>query len=443
MTETAEQLREQPLRKVFVKYLVPSMLGLLLMSVNIVIDGIFIGHGVGANGLAAVNIAVPVFSFFYGIALWLGIGGATTYSIYVGQGKLKEARERFSLSFVTAVIATVLISLVSLWRLEGLAYFFGANDEIIHEVLDYMSVILTFGLVFVLESLLSIFIRNDGNPMLAMVSLIVAAVGNILLNYLFIFVYAWGVKGAAYATVLATVIAFFVMLLHFLWPKRNLAFVPFTWRWQRLQQILSIGFPSLISEVAIALVTLGYNIAFMRLIGELGVAAFSIVNYLHSMAALMFVGIGSALQPLVSFYYGAKLYERMEESLRFAVITALSFGLLSFGLGFGFAGPLTLMFNAEDSALYDLTVTGIRLFFINYIFLGINIVYSTYYQSVGLVKLSLLITVSRSILLVLLLLVSLPFLFGTTGVWLVVPIAEGVTVLIVCFLRRYYRALGL
>lgn len=443
MTETAEQLREQPLRKVFVKYLVPSMLGLLLMSVNIVIDGIFIGHGVGANGLAAVNIAVPVFSFFYGIALWLGIGGATTYSIYVGQGKLKEARERFSLSFVTAVIATVLISLVSLWRLEGLAYFFGANDEIIHEVLDYMSVILTFGLVFVLESLLSIFIRNDGNPMLAMVSLIVAAVGNILLNYLFIFVYAWGVKGAAYATVLATVIAFFVMLLHFLWPKRNLAFVPFTWRWQRLQQILSIGFPSLISEVAIALVTLGYNIAFMRLIGELGVASFSIVNYLHSMAALMFVGIGSALQPLVSFYYGAKLYERMEESLRFAVITALSFGLLSFGLGFGFAGPLTLMFNAEDPALYDLTVTGIRLFFINYIFLGINIVYSTYYQSVGLVKLSLLITVSRSILLVLLLLVSLPFLFGTTGVWLVVPIAEGVTVLIVCFLRRYYRALGL
>lgn len=443
MTETAEQLREQPLRKVFVKYLVPSMLGLLLMSVNIVIDGIFIGHGVGANGLAAVNIAVPVFSFFYGIALWLGIGGATTYSIYVGQGKLKEARERFSLSFVTAVIATVLISLVSLWRLEGLAYFFGANDEIIHEVLDYMSVILTFGLVFVLESLLSIFIRNDGNPMLAMVSLIVAAVGNILLNYLFIFVYAWGVKGAAYATVLATVIAFFVMLLHFLWPKRNLAFVPFTWRWQRLQQILSIGFPSLISEVAIALVTLGYNIAFMRLIGELGVAAFSIVNYLHSMAALMFVGIGSALQPLVSFYYGAKLYERMEESLRFAVITALSFGLLSFGLGFGFAGPLTLMFNAEDPALYDLTVTGIRLFFINYIFLGVNIVYSTYYQSVGLVKLSLLITVSRSILLVLLLLVSLPFLFGTTGVWLVVPIAEGVTVLIVCFLRRYYRALGL
>lgn len=443
MTETAEQLREQPLRKVFVKYLVPSMLGLLLMSVNIVIDGIFIGHGVGANGLAAVNIAVPVFSFFYGIALWLGIGGATTYSIYVGQGKLKEARERFSLSFVTAVIATVLISIVSLWRLEGLAYFFGANDEIIHEVLDYMSVILTFGLVFVLESLLSIFIRNDGNPMLAMVSLIVAAVGNILLNYLFIFVYAWGVKGAAYATVLATVIAFFVMLLHFLWPKRNLAFVPFTWRWQRLQQILSIGFPSLISEVAIALVTLGYNIAFMRLIGELGVASFSIVNYLHSMAALMFVGIGSALQPLVSFYYGAKLYERMEESLRFAVITALSFGLLSFGLGFGFAGPLTLMFNAEDPALYDLTVTGIRLFFINYIFLGVNIVYSTYYQSVGLVKLSLLITVSRSILLVLLLLVSLPFLFGTTGVWLVVPIAEGVTVLIVCFLRRYYRALGL
>src|SRR5699024_4056260 len=179
MTDTAVQLREQPIRKVFFEYLIPSTLGLLLMSINIVIDGIFIGHGVGASGLAAVNIAVPIYSFFYGIALWVGIGGATKYSMFLGRGKIKRDQQTFSLSFV------------SILNIERLAYFFGANDEIINLVIDYMFVILAFGIVFVSESMLNVFVRNDGNPTLVMVSLIVAAVGNVILNYLFIFVSKW------------------------------------------------------------------------------------------------------------------------------------------------------------------------------------------------------------------------------------------------------------
>lgn len=436
MTSTAVQLREQPIRKVFLKYLIPSTLGLLLMSINIVIDGIFIGHGVGPNGLAAVNIAVPIFSFFFGIALWVGIGGAAMYSIYMGQEKIAEARRIFTLSFFTAVTATVIIAVLSLIFIEPLAYFFGANDVIIDLVLDYMFVILVFGIVFVLESMLSVFIRNDGNPLLAMTSLIIAAVGNVGLNYLFIFVFGWGVKGAAYATVLATFIAFLVMLSHFFRKSSSLAFVRFSFQGKSLRKIITIGFPSLISEVAIALMTFGYNIAFMKIAGEMGVAAFSIVNYLHVVAALMFIGIGSALQPLVSFYYGAKLYERMRDSLRLAIITAVVFGVASLFVGLLFAGPLTLLFNATDTDLYNLTVQGIYLFFINYLFLGFNVVYATYYQSIGEVKLALIITIARSIVFVVLFLFILPFLFGTIGIWLVIPLAEASTVLLVLYVRK-------
>lgn len=436
MTDTAMQLREQPIRKVFFKYLIPSTLGLLLMSVNIVIDGVFIGHGVGADGLAAVNIAVPIYSFFYGVALWLGIGGAAMYSMYLGQGKVDKAKGIFTLSFFVAVSTTIIVSAVSLMFMEPMAYFFGANDAIIDFVLDYMFVLLLFGIVFVLESMFSVFIRNDGNPLLAMTALIVAAVGNVILNYLFIFVFKWGVKGAAYATVLATLIAFLVMLTHFFRKSSSLTFVRFQLEKYSLRQILTIGFPSFISEVALALMTFGYNIAFMKIAGEMGVAAFSIVNYLHAMAALMFIGIGSALQPLVSFYYGAKLYDRMRASLRLAVITALVFGVVSFLLGLVFAGPLTLMFNATDASLYDMTVNGIYLFFINYLFLGFNVVYATYYQSIGEVKLALIITIARSIVFVVLFLLILPFLFGAVGVWLVIPLAEGVTVLLVLYVRK-------
>jgi len=436
MTDTATQLREQPIRRIFFKYLIPSTLGLILLSINIVIDGIFIGHGVGPDGLAAVNIAVPIYSFFYGIALWVGIGGATFYSMYIGQGDVDKAKRIFSLSFAVAISATILVSVISLLFMKPMAYFFGANDVIIDFVLDYMFVILVFGIVFVLESMLSVFIRNDGNPLLAMTALIIAAVGNIILNYLFIFVFGWGVKGAAYATVLATFIAFLVMLAHFFLKRSTLSFVRIKWEGMSLRHIVTVGFPSFVSEVSIALVTFGYNISFMKIAGEMGVAAFSIVNYLHAMAALMFIGIGSALQPLVSFYYGAKLYDRMRESLRFAVVTAVVFGLISFLVGIFFAGPLTLLFNATEVTLYSMTVNGIYLFFINYIFLGFNVVYATYYQSIGEVKLALIITVARSIVFVIIFLLVLPVFFGVSGIWLAVPLAEGITVLLVLYVRK-------
>lgn len=436
MTSTAKLLREQPIRKVFFKYLIPSTLGLLLMSINIVIDGIFIGHGVGADGLAAVNIAVPIYSFFFGISLWVGIGGATIYSIQIGKGEVAEAKRTFTLSWATAIVATIIVTVISLIYMEPLAFFFGANEVIIDLVLDYMFVILAFGIVFVLESMLSVFIRNDGNPMLAMTGLIVAAVGNIILNYLFIFVFGWGVKGAAYATILATGLAFVIMLAHFFLKRSTLAFVRFNFKTKSLRNMITIGFPSFISEVSIALVTFGYNVSFMKIAGELGVASFAIVNYLHAMAALMFIGIGSALQPLASFYYGAKLYERMRASLRMAVITALTFGLASFLIGLFFAGPLTLMFNATDVTLFNMTVNGIHLFFINYIFLGFNVVYATYYQSIGQVKLALIITLARSLIFVVLFLLILPPLFGTTGIWLAVPLAEAITVLLVLYVRK-------
>src|SRR5690625_1235793 len=131
MTDTATRLREQPIRKVFFRYLIPSTLGLLLLSINIVIDGIFIGHGVGPDGLAAVNIAVPIYSFFYGISLWVGIGGATLYSIHLGKNEIDHAKQIFSLSFATAIAASLVISIVSLLFMEQLAYLFGSNDIII------------------------------------------------------------------------------------------------------------------------------------------------------------------------------------------------------------------------------------------------------------------------------------------------------------------------
>lgn len=441
MTDVATKLREQPIRKVFLSYLIPSTFGLLLLSINLVIDGIFIGHGVGPNGLAAVNISVPIYSFFYGIALWIGMGGATLFSIQIGKGNVKEAQRIFTMSFIISVVISLVISAVSLLMIEQLAYFFGANDVIIDLVLDYMFVLVLFGIIFVLESYLSVFIRNDGNPLLAMSGLVASAVFNIILNYYFIFVFGWGVKGAAYAIVIANFLAVVIMSFHFVRKKSILKFVKVKINLDTIRNVLTFGFPSFISEASIAIMTFGYNIAFIRMIGETGVAAFSIVNYLHTMVLLMFIGVGSAIQPLVSFYYGAKLQEKVGQSLRLGVITSIIFGAVSLLAGIVFAGPLAHLFNATESPLYEMTVTGIKLFFINYLFLGINMVYATYYQSIGKVKLSVQITFARSILFVVIFLLVLPPFIGTNGVWLSVPVAEGLAFLLILYVRKQNASL--
>jgi putative MATE family efflux protein len=438
MTEAAIKLRETPVRKLFFSYLIPSVLGMLLMSVNIIVDGIFVSHGVGQEGLAGVNIAVPVFAIFFSISLWFGVGGATLYSISLGKNEIRRAQSIFTQSFVFAIITVSCIAALSLWKEEQLAYLFGANEAILPYVLDYLHVILLFGIVYVLENMLSIFIRNDGNPGLAMAGLIVTSVLNIILNYAFIFMWGLGVEGAALATVISAGIGFLVLLTHFLRKSSTLRFVKCRFEWRTLYQILSMGLPSFIVESSAAIITMGYNIAFMRVVGEVGVTAFAVVNYLHAMILMLFFGIGAALQPIASFHYGAKLFERLKASLRLTVQTGLVFGIVVLCIGLLFADLLVAVFAIQSPEVVSFTIKGIGLFFISYMFLGYNLVYGEYFQSIGNIRRSLVIIISRSFVFLVPLLWVLPNLFGETGIWLALPVAEVLTACVVFVMNRRY-----
>jgi putative MATE family efflux protein len=296
MTDTDTKLRETPIRSLFISYLIPSILGMLLMSINIVVDGIFVGHALGPVGLAGVNIATPVFSVFFSIALMISIGGATIYSISLGKQDIYTARLAFSNAIIFSVALIIGIAGLCYWQIERLALLFGANEKIMPYVLDYLSVILLFGVVYVLENVLSTFIRNDGNPNLAMIGLIVTSILNIVFNYVFLFIFRWGIKGAAYATILASAIGLLILLTHFLRKSCTLKLISIRLQPKLLGKILMTGFPSFVAEISVAVVTLGFNIAFMKNVGEMGVAAFAVVNYIHTINLLFFVGVGAALQ---------------------------------------------------------------------------------------------------------------------------------------------------
>lgn len=431
-----QRLEIQSALKSFFQYFIPTLFGMMLMSVNIVIDGIFVGNGVGAVALASVNIAVPVFSIIIAIALLIGIGGGTLYSISMGQDQQEQAKQFFTMSIILMSIITIIISFFSYVYIEKLAYIFGANEETLPYVIDYMTVLLIAALIIALEVGVSIFVRNDGAPQIAMAGLVVTALLNIGLNYWMIFILKLEVFGAALATVIATAAGFLVYLIHFFREGSGLKFVKISWEINKIKSILTIGFPSFLSEAGMGIFIVGYNLAMAFYIGTNGLAAFSVINYLHTFMFLAFIGIGSTIQPMVSFYFGAKRRKMIKDTVKIAEVTSLLLGLLFLTIGIFGAKYLVAIFGIESKDIFTLATTGLKLFFIGYLFMGINFVYMTFYQSIGLVKPSLLITLFRGVIVLILMLLILPPIFGVAGIWLALPVTEAVVAI---FLIVYAR----
>ncbi|POZ54734.1 Multidrug export protein MepA [Lysinibacillus sphaericus] len=438
---TINPIETRPLRPLFLSYLFPAMIGMLLMSVNILVDGIFVSHGVGPTALAGVNIAVPIFSILLSISLWIGMGGATLYSISLGEGNKKRAHQLFTLSFTTMLAVVLTLVLLLLLNLKEIAYIFGASDVTYPYVQEYLHVILLFGVFYTIENLLSIFIRNDGNPKLAMMGLITTSILNILLNYVFIFVLHYGVKGCALATAISTIIGMSVLCLHFFRKQSELKFVSTFFNISDLKKIFAIGLPSFIVEASMALIVILYNVSFLHYLGANGVTAYAMVNYIHTVLLTVFLGIGMALQPLVSYHHGARLKKRLLELLKIGLATALILGLSIAIIAMLFPSQLMELFGDSKIEIRTMATQGFVHFAIGYVFLGMNMVLAEFFQSIEKIRLATTIMLLRSIILFIPALLLLPKLFGAQAIWWTFPVAEGITaLLILLFIKRKPRA---
>lgn len=435
---TSNNLMEtKPLRPLFLSYLFPAMIGMLLMSVNILIDGIFVSNGIGSTALAAVNIAVPIFSILLSISLWVGVGGATLYSIELGRDNIQRAQRIFTLSFVTMIVIVVAIVGFLLLNMEAVAYLFGANEDTIPYVRDYLAIVLLFGIVYTFENLLSIFIRNDGNPNLAMAGLITTSVINIVLNYLFIFKLDYGMAGVALATVISTFIGTIVLCSHFFLKRSKLKFKSKFFNRADTMKILAIGLPSFIVEGSFAIMVILYNVTFLRYLGTEGVTAYAMINYIHTVLLMLFLSVGMGLQPLVSYHHGARLKKRVVGLLKIAVKTALMMGIATAVISIIFPSVIMGVFGDTPKVVREMAESGYTYFAIGYIFLGINMVIAEFFQSIEKIRLATIIILLRSIILFVPLLFILPVFFGATVIWWVFPITEGITaILLVVYLIR-------
>lgn len=421
--------------KKFFKYSISSMFAMFVTSLYTIVDGIFVGKGIGDVGLAAVNMVLPITIMYFGIATMMAVGGGALVSKSFGQQDNVRAQNIFGQTIKFAVIVSFSLSVIAFVFARSVMYGIGARDE----MLLYSSEYLRFYSIFCSANLIGIvlnsFVRNDGNPRLGMVANIFGAISNIIFDYVFIFNFNWGIKGAALATGVGQIITISILLCHFLFKRGNLKLKLSPMENKTLKNIVSIGFPSFLGEITFSVIIFFYNIALIVFVGMKGITAFSVINYINANIYMILLGMNFGVQPLISYSFGERKEQDMLKfygfSKRFGFILTLIYVLLSLVWGREIIGVFTTDVEIINIAYFGLNVTNLAFFI-----LGINLTITVYYQAIEIPKYSNIICLFRSFIFLPISLIVLAKLFGIIGIWVSLIVSEGLSFLFINLMVR-------
>lgn len=429
----------------FTKYVSFSVLGMIGLSCYILADTYFIALGMGADGLTALNLAIPVYSFMNGLSLMIGIGCATRYSILMGQGEKEKANGVFTHGFVYAAILAVVFFLAGLLFSNQIASLLGAHGHIQTMAVGYLKTFLLMAPFFFMNNLMNSFVRNDGSPNLGMAAMLLGSLTNIILDYIFIFPLQMGMMGAALATGIAPIVGLMVTSIHILKKKNRFKLVKVKLKIKKFMDISSLGISSLITEFAVGMVMIIFNLLILELTGNVGVAAYGVVANIGIVVISIFTGVSQGAQPLLSSDYGKRNTKNLFKVYRYAVITAVSAAAIVYVAVFFFAEPITLLFNTQGNAqLTPIAVEGMKIYFLAFLFSSVNIISSSFLSAVEQAGKSFLISLSRGLVFVVPLAFLLSWAFGMTGIWLTQPVAEvltaGLSVVMILLFKRKVKS---
>lgn len=409
----------------FIKYSSSNVLGMLGLSCYILADTFFIAKGLKADGLTALNLAIPIYSLIHGSGLMLGIGGGTIYSIARSQENHSEANRAFTNALFLVISIGAIFFLLGLLCPDPIVRMLGAKGSVFQMCRTYLRVILLFSPIFMLNNLLLCFVRNDGAPQLSMAAMIGGSLSNVILDYLFIFPFSMGVFGAVLATGVAPVISMLILSPFFI-RKRNCFHLC---RCRLLSsfslRLMATGLPSLITELSSGIVILVFNLVIMRLQGNTGVAAYGIVANLSLVITSIYTGIAQGIQPLISRNYGAGLHGNVKKTLLYAMITLILLSIAIYtGVFFGAEQIAGLFNSAHDMLLQKIAVAGLRYYFTASLFAGFNIILAGYFASSERRLPAQVISILRGVVIIIPLTFLLSSIGGMTGVWCAFPITE-------------------
>ncbi|MCR4904256.1 MAG: MATE family efflux transporter [Butyrivibrio sp.] len=409
----------------FLEYVIANVMSMLGFSVYILADTFFISNSLGANGLTALNLALPIYNFIEGTGQMIGIGGASLFITYHFQGNRKKANEVFPTALTTGFIAGLLFMFIGIFGADSITKALGANSEVYEMTKTYLGMILIFAPAFIINNTMSAFVKNDGQPRLAMAGMLAGSIFNSIFDYILIFLLDLGIFGAVLATVFAPIAGLITLSFHFWHKKNNFSYKLTFYKIHLIPGIMSRGVPTLITEMATGIVMIVFNTLILGITGNVGVAAYGVILNVYLVVIAIFNGIAQGSQPLFGTLYAKKDFEGLKLTFRYAVFAVAAFSFLVYTATFIFPEELTAIFNSEgNTALSVLAVHGFRRYFSGTFFLGCNIVMLLYYISIGKDRIALIMSLSRGIIIVLPLAVFLSSLFGMEGIWITAPITE-------------------
>lgn len=420
--------------RTFFKYLLPSMLGMALVAVYTFTDTFVVGRKFGAIALGAMGICTPVITVTYALGFMFGIGGGSLYSICRGRRDEAQANSFFTTSAVSLLAFGVVLAVVGNIFMEDFAYFLGADEGNIEYVLPYLRCLLVYIPGFMLDQLMTCFIRNDGHPNVAMTAVVVGTGMNVLLDFLFVFGFDWGMFGAAFATCLCSAFSICVNAGYCQLKKLNIRIRWKNYDIRKLWRIVRNGFSVFVLESSAGIVTFVFILEATSLYGALGASIYTVIMNWTLIAVNMVLGITQATQPLISLSYGAGEYGKMYRYRKYSIVSGLVAGVLYLVVGYGFTDSLVNVFATDSTQLVSETVRALRLYLPAYIIMGVGICIGIYFQSIESAGKSLTLMLLRGIILPVTGAVGFSALFGTTGLWLAVPAAEFVTAVIAVIL---------
>lgn len=409
--------------KKILTYVLPSTLAMFISSLYTIIDGMFVGQGVGNLALAAVNLVMPFNIMLFGLATMFAVGGGALVSKHLGAGEKAEANEVFRQVFNFLFMISLIVSMGCVIFAGPLVQFLGATEQTQNLAKDYLRYYAMFCVPNLLGIALNNFVRNDSRPKLAMISTILGALTNIALDYCFIFILGLGIKGAAIATGLGQIVTIGLLLPHFILKKGELSFGWVRFNPKIIWNFSKVGIPSFLAEVTFSIIILLENQVIVKMMGDVGLSAFSVINYLTTNVYMLLLGVAVGVQPLISFNFGAKKPQEMIKYHKLSNWISVVINMVFSGVCFLWGRELIQIFSTNREII-EISYRGLNLFNLGFFIAGLNLNMTVYYQAIEVPKYSNWICAFRSVLIFPICLACAVYMWQADGIWLALLLSE-------------------
>lgn len=421
----SQALGQEKVSKLLWEFSLPAIVGMLVNALYNIVDSIFVGNGVGDIGLTAVTIAFPIMIILMAIGMLIGIGASTLVSIRLGEQNPKEAEVIIGNAFSLMVVAVLSTSVIALIYLDPLLVLLGAEAHVLPYAREFTRIIL-YGSIFMHIGFgLNNIIRAEGNPKMAMATMLIAASLNFILNPLFIFVFKLGIAGSALATVAAQAVAAIWVLRYLISDQGVLKLRMSNLRLDKniVWDICKIGLSPFLMQLAASAVTILSNYSLLSYGGELAVAAYGIINRVAMLILMPIFGISQGVQPILGYNFGAKNYERVIEVMKLGTYAATFVSIIGFAVTQLFSTQIIRLFN-DNPELITIGASGLKISLVMLPIIGFQIIGANYFQAAGKAGYAIFLSMSRQVIILIPTIIILPRFLGLEGVWMAMPVAD-------------------